>query len=39
MEAFAPLYPAPDVERTVFLNVSFGKGIGDLKIPVPAVPG
>jgi hypothetical protein len=39
MEAFAPLNPAPNVERTVFLNVGFGKGLGDLKITVPSVPG
>jgi hypothetical protein len=26
-------------ERTIFLNVSFSKGTGNLKIDVPAVPG
>ena len=39
MEAFTPLNHGPDVEWTVFLSVGFGKGIGDLKIVVPAVPG
>jgi hypothetical protein len=39
MEAFASLNQAPDVEKTVFLNVGFGKGLGDLKITVPSVPG
>jgi hypothetical protein len=39
MEAFVPLNQTPDVEKTVFLNVDFGKGKGDLKIAVPSVPG
>ena len=26
-------------ERTVYLNITFGKGTGNLKIEVPSVPG
>jgi hypothetical protein len=39
MDAFDCLNSIADTERTIFLNVSFLTGHGDLKIEVPAVPG
>ncbi|MFZ4547710.1 MAG: hypothetical protein ACOYN4_09760 [Bacteroidales bacterium] len=39
MKAFTLIKLVSDVERTVFLNVSFGKGTGRLTIQVPSVPG
>ena len=39
MDRIEPLSSNAQKERTIFLNISFAKGIGDLKIEVPAVPG
>ena len=39
LDAFEKLNSASDRERNLFLNVTFIKGSGDLKIEVPAVPG
>ncbi len=38
-EKFEYLNSASKKERTVFLNVTFTKGTGNLRIKVPAVPG
>lgn len=39
MDRIEPLNPNAQKERTIFLNISFANGTGDLKIEVPAVPG
>jgi len=39
MKAFTLINPISNTERIVFLNVSFGKGTGNLTIEVPSVPG
>jgi hypothetical protein len=36
---FEPLNSSSNRERCVFLNITFNKGTGDLRIEVPAVPG
>ena len=39
MDAAAPLASDSARERTVFLNVSFARGTGNLRTETPAVPG
>jgi hypothetical protein len=39
MDAVAPLHSQANRERTVFLNISFAKGTGQLRVEVPSVPG
>ncbi len=39
MKKFEYLNSISQKERTVFLNITFAKGTGDLKIEVPSVPG
>lgn len=39
MEYFPELKSQRSVERIVFINISFLKGGGNLKIEVPAIPG
>jgi hypothetical protein len=39
LDAFEKINSASDRERNVFLNITFIKGLGNLKIEVPAVPG
>lgn len=39
MENFPMFKSQSSIERTVFLNVSFIKGKGNLKIEVPSIPG
>ena len=39
MDGVEPSKEEGKKERTLFLNITFGKGTGDLKIAVPAVPG
>ena len=39
MDRNEPLNSNAQKERTIFLNICFAQGTGDLKIEVPAVPG
>lgn len=39
LDDFEAIHASSDTERTVYLNVTFAKGSGDLKIEIPAVPG
>jgi hypothetical protein len=39
LEPFDFTETGANIERTVFLNVTFGSGTGDLRIVVPTVPG
>ena len=39
MQKWESLNSISKKERTVYLNISFTKGTGNLKIEVPAVPG
>jgi hypothetical protein len=36
---FGKLESSSDVDRVVFLDVTFVKGTGDLRIEIPAIPG
>jgi hypothetical protein len=33
------IYTPSEKERTIFLNITFSQGKGNLNVPVPAVPG
>ena len=39
IDGFDPAEMTSQKETTIFLNITFTKGTGDLKIEVPAVPG
>ena len=39
IDGFKPINPVSQRERTIYLNVNFTLGTGDLKIDVPSVPG
>jgi hypothetical protein len=39
LEKFNPLNSNSKRERKIYLNITFTKGTGDLKIEVPSVPG
>ena len=39
VQEFKKLNSISTKERTIYLNISFSKGTGNLKIEVPAVPG
>ena len=39
MDKFDYLHSTSKKERTVYLNITFFKGTGDLRIETPAVPG
>jgi hypothetical protein len=39
MDKFEPLNSNNKKERIIFLNITFSKGTGNLKIEVPSVPG
>jgi hypothetical protein len=39
LDYFEALHSASQRERTLFINVSFPAGTGDLKVEVPSVPG
>lgn len=39
MEDFTPLASNRQIERTLYLHISFSKGAGKLAIETPAVPG
>ena len=39
IDSFEPLNSDSERERVIYLNITFSKGIGDLRIEVPAIPG
>jgi hypothetical protein len=39
LKEFGELNSSSNRERTIFLNITFTQGTGDLKIEIPAVPG
>jgi hypothetical protein len=39
LDKFEYLHSTATRERTIFLNITFNKGTGDVAIEVPAVPG